>query len=66
MNRRRFLGTAAKLAAAPALAQALAMGSIGRAFTQAPATDQTLRLAYSNPTVAFDTGREGGSPELHL
>src|SRR5256885_10188146 len=49
LNRRRFLGTAAKLAAAPALAQALAMGSVGRAFAQAPAVDQTLRLAYTNP-----------------
>ena len=38
----------------------------GRAFAQAPAVDQTLRLAYSNPTMAFDTGREGSSPELHL
>jgi ABC-type transport system substrate-binding protein len=66
LGRRRFLGTAAKLAAAPALAQALAMGSIGRAFAQAPAVDQTLRLAFTNPTVAFDTGREGGTPELHL
>ena len=42
------------------------MGSVGRAFAQAPATDQTLRLAFTNPTVAFDTGREGGTPELHL
>jgi oligopeptide transport system substrate-binding protein len=66
LGRRRFLGTAIKLAAAPALAQALAMGSVGRALAQAPATDQTLRLAFTNPTVAFDTGREGGTPELHL
>ncbi len=66
LNRRRFIGTAVKLAAAPALAQALAMGSVGRAFAQAPAQDQTLRLARTNPTTAFDTGREGGSPELHL
>ena len=56
LDRRRFLATAAKLAAAPALAQALAMGSVGRAFAQAPATDQTLRLAFTNPVVAFDTG----------
>src|SRR6187200_1983873 len=66
LNRRRFVGTALKLAAAAPLAQALAMGSIGRAFAQAPAVDQTLRLAFSNPTTAFDTGREGGTPELHL
>ena len=67
LSRRRFLGTALKLAAAPALAQALAMGSVGRAFAQAPATDQTLRLAFTNPSVTpFDTGREGGTPELHL
>ena len=66
MNRRRFVGTALKLAAAAPLAQALAMGSVGRAFAQAPAVDQTLRLAFTNPTVAFDTGREGGTPELHL
>jgi oligopeptide transport system substrate-binding protein len=66
LNRRRFLGTAIKLAAVPALAQALGLGSVGRAFAQAPASDQTLRLAYTNPVVAFDTGREGGSPELHL
>src|SRR6202171_3905009 len=66
LGRRRFLGTAIKLAAAPALAQALAMGSVGRALAQAPATDQTLRLAFTNPIVAFDTEREGGTPELHL
>src|SRR6266446_1336234 len=66
LNRRRFLGTAAKLAAVPTLVQALSMGSIGRAFAQAPASDQTLRLAFTNPVVAFDTGREGGTPELHL
>src|SRR5919109_599187 len=66
LDRRQFLGVALKLAAAAPLAQALAMGSVGRALAQAPATDQTLRLAYSNPTTAFDTGREGGSPELHL
>ena len=65
-DRRRLFGTAAKLAAAPALAQALAMGSIGRALAQAPARDQTLRLAFGNPTGPFDTGREGGTPELHL
>src|SRR5437016_6740994 len=39
---------------------------IGRAFAQAPASDQTLRLAITNYTTAFDTGREGGTPELHL
>src|SRR5437016_6458145 len=39
---------------------------IGRAFAQAPANDQTLRLAFLNYTTAFDTGREGGTPELHL
>jgi oligopeptide transport system substrate-binding protein len=66
LDRRRFLGNAVKLALAPALAQALSLGSVGRAFAQAPATDQTLRLAFTNPTVAFDTGREGGTPELHL
>src|SRR5438105_15883928 len=66
LGRRRFLGTALKLAAAPALAQALAMGSVGRALAQAPAPNQTLRLAYTNPITAFDTGREAGSPELHL
>src|SRR5881409_1061435 len=66
LDRRRFLGTAIKLAAAPALAQALAMGSVGRAFAQAPSTDQTLRLAFDNYTTAFDTGREGDTPELHL
>src|ERR1700730_5434464 len=66
LNRRRFLGTGIKLAMAPALAQALAMGSVGRAFAQAPATDQTLRLAFTNPTVAFDTGGEGRPPDLHL
>src|SRR5438132_1382532 len=66
LGRRRFLGTALKLAAAPALAQALAMGSVGRALAQAPAQNQTLRLAYTNPITAFDTGREAGSPELHL
>src|ERR1700716_3986732 len=65
LNRRRLLGTAIKLAAVPTLAQALGVGSIGRAFAQAPAIDQTLRLAFTNPTVAFDTGREGGTPELH-
>jgi oligopeptide transport system substrate-binding protein len=65
LNRRRFLGTAVKLAAVPTLVQALSMGSIGRAFAQAPAIDQTLRLARDNYTTAFDTGREGGSPELH-
>jgi len=37
LGRRRFLGTAIKLAAEPALAQALAMGSVGRALAQAPA-----------------------------
>src|SRR5437879_7100570 len=41
LTRRRLLGTTVKLAVAPALAQALAMGSVGRAFAQAPATDQT-------------------------
>src|ERR1700738_772063 len=66
LGRRRFLSTAARLAAAPALAQALAFGSVGRALAQAPATDQTLRLAFTNPIVAFDTGREGGTPEMHL
>ena len=65
VNRRRFLGTAIKLATVPALAQALGLGSIGRAFAQAPASDQTLRLARDNYTTAFDTGREGGTPELH-
>src|SRR6266571_4110153 len=66
LDRRQFFGTAIKLAAAPALAQMLAMGSVGRALAQAPAQNQTLRLAYTNPVTAFDTGREGGSPELHL
>ena len=36
LGRRRFLGTAMKLAMAPALAQALAMGSVGRALAQEP------------------------------
>jgi oligopeptide transport system substrate-binding protein len=66
LDRRGFVGAAIKLAMAPVLAQALAMGSVGRALAQAPATDQTLRLAYTNPVTAFDTGREGGTPELHL
>src|SRR5439155_3774847 len=64
--RRGFFGTAAKLAGAPLLAQALARQSLGRALAQAPAPNQVLRLSYSNPTGPFDTGREGGSPELHL
>ena len=66
LDRRQFIGTAAKLALAPTLAHALSMGSVGRALAQTLASDQTLRLAYTNPTTAFDTGREGGSPELHL
>jgi oligopeptide transport system substrate-binding protein len=66
LDRRQFIGTAMKLALAPTLAQALAMSSVGRALAQTPAADQTVRLAYTNPTTAFDTGREGGSPELHL
>src|SRR5262245_53003739 len=66
LDRRRFLGTAIKLAAAPTIAQALAMGSVGRAFAQAPAQNQTLRLSHDNYATTFDTGREGGSPELHL
>jgi extracellular solute-binding protein (family 5) len=66
LDRRQFISTALKVALAPTLAQALAMGSVGRALAQTFAPDQTLRLAYTNPTTAFDTGREGGTPELHL
>ncbi|NDE76699.1 MAG: hypothetical protein EB039_11655, partial [Proteobacteria bacterium] len=66
IGRRGFLGGTAGVGASALLANALALGSVGRAFAQAPAKDQTLRLAYTNPTTFFDTGREGGSPELHL
>ena len=65
MGRRGVLGGIAGVGASALLANAMALGSVGRALAQAPAKDQALRLAYTNPATFFDTGREGGSPELH-
>ena len=59
LNRRRFLGTAIKLAAVPTLVQALSMGSIGRAFAQAPANDQTLRLGIGRGQLWAEEGDRG-------
>lgn len=58
MGRRGVLGGIAGVGASALLANAMALGSVGRALAQAPAKDQALRLAYTNPTGVFDTGRE--------